>query len=174
MRFVPAIFWDAGKVRNSGHLDEFNRSGGYSGLGTYSQTRGLRRLAVVGDESWSPRRSALRVSKPVTPRLPCWNARNIPFNTAPQACQRWGFFRWPRQYQEITVFMFAIIGILVVVGAVMGGYLMEHGNIKVLIQPAELVIIGGASLGTVLIAILFIFLRPLPAVCRSFHRIEVH
>src|SRR5882762_2161720 len=48
--------------------------------------------------------------------------------------------------------MFAIIGILVVVGAVMGGYLMEHGNIKVLIQPAELVIIGGASLGTVLIA----------------------
>jgi chemotaxis protein MotA len=47
--------------------------------------------------------------------------------------------------------MFAIIGILVVIGAVMGGYLMEHGNVKVLIQPAELVIIGGAALGTVLI-----------------------
>jgi len=29
---------------------------------------------------------------------------------------------------------------------------MEHGNIRVLIQPAELVIIGGAALGTVLIA----------------------
>jgi chemotaxis protein MotA len=48
--------------------------------------------------------------------------------------------------------MFAIIGIVVVFGAVMCGYLMEHGNIKVLIQPAELIIIGGAAIGTVLIA----------------------
>lgn len=48
--------------------------------------------------------------------------------------------------------MFVIIGIVVVIGAVMGGYLMEHGNLKVLIQPAELVIIGGAALGTVLVA----------------------
>jgi chemotaxis protein MotA len=48
--------------------------------------------------------------------------------------------------------MFAIIGILVVFGAVAGGYLMEHGNLKVLLQPAELIIIGGAGLGTVLIA----------------------
>jgi chemotaxis protein MotA len=48
--------------------------------------------------------------------------------------------------------MFAIIGIVVVIGGVVGGYLMEHGNLKVLIQPAELVIIGGAALGTVLIA----------------------
>src|SRR5579871_3047975 len=48
--------------------------------------------------------------------------------------------------------MFAIIGILVVFGCVVAGYLMEHGNIRVLIQPAELVIIGGAAVGTVLIA----------------------
>src|SRR5437764_10912077 len=48
--------------------------------------------------------------------------------------------------------MFAIIGIVVVIGAILGGYLMEHGNIKVLIQPAELLIIGGAAAGTVLIA----------------------
>src|SRR5690242_8734849 len=48
--------------------------------------------------------------------------------------------------------MFVIIGILVVFGAVVGGYLMEHGNIRVLLQPAELVIIGGAAVGTVLIA----------------------
>jgi chemotaxis protein MotA len=40
--------------------------------------------------------------------------------------------------------MFAIIGILVVFGAVVGGYLMEKGNLMVLI--------GGASIGTVLIA----------------------
>jgi len=48
--------------------------------------------------------------------------------------------------------MFPIIGILVVFGAVVAGYLMEHGNLKVLIQPAELVIIGGAAIGTVLVA----------------------
>jgi chemotaxis protein MotA len=48
--------------------------------------------------------------------------------------------------------MFAIIGIVVVFGAVVGGYLMEHGNLRVLLQPAELIIIGGAGAGTVLIA----------------------
>ncbi len=48
--------------------------------------------------------------------------------------------------------MFAIIGILVVFGAVVGGYLMEHGHIQVLLQPAELLIIGGAGAGTVLVA----------------------
>jgi chemotaxis protein MotA len=54
--------------------------------------------------------------------------------------------------------MFSIIGIVVVIGAVVGGYLMEHGNIKVLLQPAELVIIGGAAIGTLLIA------NPLPVI----------
>jgi chemotaxis protein MotA len=48
--------------------------------------------------------------------------------------------------------MFSIVGILIVIAAIMGGYLMEHGNIKVLLQPAELLIIGGAAMGTVLIA----------------------
>jgi chemotaxis protein MotA len=48
--------------------------------------------------------------------------------------------------------MFSIIGILVVFGAVVAGYLMEHGNLRVLLQPAELVIIGGAAVGTVLVA----------------------
>lgn len=48
--------------------------------------------------------------------------------------------------------MFSIIGIVVVFGAVIAGYLMEHGNLKVLVQPAELVVIGGAAMGTVLIA----------------------
>lgn len=48
--------------------------------------------------------------------------------------------------------MFSIIGILVVIGAILGGYLMEHGNIRVLLQPAELLIIGGAAMGTLLIA----------------------
>ena len=48
--------------------------------------------------------------------------------------------------------MFSIIGILIVIGAILGGYLMEHGNIRVLLQPAELLIIAGAATGTVLIA----------------------
>ena len=48
--------------------------------------------------------------------------------------------------------MFAIIGLVVVFGAIVAGYLMEHGNIRVLLQPAELIIIGGASIGTVLVA----------------------
>jgi chemotaxis protein MotA len=48
--------------------------------------------------------------------------------------------------------MFAIIGIVVVFGSVLAGYLMEHGNVRVLIQPAELVLIAGAAIGTVLIA----------------------
>jgi chemotaxis protein MotA len=48
--------------------------------------------------------------------------------------------------------MFIIIGIVVVSGAVVAGYLMEHGNLRVLMQPAELITIGGAAIGTVLIA----------------------
>jgi chemotaxis protein MotA len=48
--------------------------------------------------------------------------------------------------------MFAIIGIVVVFGCIVAGYLMEHGNLKVLLQPAELLIIGGAAAGTVLVA----------------------
>jgi chemotaxis protein MotA len=48
--------------------------------------------------------------------------------------------------------MFSIIGIVIVFGAIVGGYLMEKGNLLVLMQPAELIIIGGAAAGTVLIA----------------------
>ena len=48
--------------------------------------------------------------------------------------------------------MFAIVGILVVFGAVIGGFLMERGHLEVLLQPAELLIIGGAGIGTLLVA----------------------
>jgi len=47
--------------------------------------------------------------------------------------------------------MFPIIGVVVVLGCIAGGYLMEKGNLLVLMQPAELLIIGGAAIGTVLI-----------------------
>ena len=48
--------------------------------------------------------------------------------------------------------MFAIIGILVVFGAVLGGFLLEKGPVAVLLQPSEFLIIGGAALGTLLAA----------------------
>jgi chemotaxis protein MotA len=48
--------------------------------------------------------------------------------------------------------MFAIIGILLVFGAVLGGFVMEQGHIAVLLQPAEFLIIVGAALGTLLTA----------------------
>jgi len=48
--------------------------------------------------------------------------------------------------------MFVIIGAIVVLAGVIGGYLMEKGNLSVLFQPAELVIIYGAAIGGFLIA----------------------
>jgi chemotaxis protein MotA len=48
--------------------------------------------------------------------------------------------------------MFSIIGILVVFGAVLAGFLMEKGPLAVLMQPSELIIIGGAAIGTMLVA----------------------
>jgi len=48
--------------------------------------------------------------------------------------------------------MFVIIGIVTVLGAIALGYMMEHGNFAVLWQPAELVIIFGAALGSLVVA----------------------
>jgi chemotaxis protein MotA len=43
--------------------------------------------------------------------------------------------------------MFALVGLIIVFGSVIGGYLLEHGNMHVLFQPVELLIIGGAAVG---------------------------
>ena len=43
--------------------------------------------------------------------------------------------------------MFVIIGIVAVFAAVLGGFLMEKGPLLVLMQPSELLIIGGAASG---------------------------
>ena len=48
--------------------------------------------------------------------------------------------------------MLVILGILIVFAAVLGGFLLEQGNPWVLLQPAELVIVGGAALGILLVA----------------------
>lgn len=49
--------------------------------------------------------------------------------------------------------MLAIIGIVVVFGAVVGGFMMEGGPFLVLMQPVEFLIIGGAVIGGLLIAV---------------------
>src|ERR1035438_2212720 len=56
--------------------------------------------------------------------------------------------------------MISIIGIVVVFGAIAAGYAMEHGNFLVLMQPAELLIILGAAIGTLVVA------NPLPLLIR--------
>ena len=43
--------------------------------------------------------------------------------------------------------MLSILGIVIVLGAIVGGYLIEHGKLLVLLQPAELIIILGAAVG---------------------------
>lgn len=48
--------------------------------------------------------------------------------------------------------MFVIIGAIVVLVSVIGGFLLEKGNLHVLFQPAEFMIIGGAALGSFIIA----------------------
>src|SRR5579859_818791 len=57
----------------------------------------------------------------------------------------------PRPFWQEKPDVFPIIGIFVVLGCIAGGYLMEKGNFLVLMQPAELLIILGAAIGTVLI-----------------------
>ena len=48
--------------------------------------------------------------------------------------------------------MFLIIGIIVVLGCVIGGFLMIQGPMGVLVQPSEFVVIGGAAFGAMLAA----------------------
>ena len=48
--------------------------------------------------------------------------------------------------------MASIIGIVIVLGAILAGFLMEKGPLAVLLQPSEFIIIGGAALGTLVAA----------------------
>jgi chemotaxis protein MotA len=56
--------------------------------------------------------------------------------------------------------MISLIGIVVVLGAIAGGYFMEHGKFLVLLQPAELIIILGSAIGTIVVA------NPMPTLKR--------
>ncbi|MBF0538938.1 MAG: flagellar motor stator protein MotA [Nitrospirae bacterium] len=48
--------------------------------------------------------------------------------------------------------MTVLVGMVIVLTAVVGGYLMEHGNLALLINPAEFFIIGGAAFGSFVVA----------------------
>ncbi len=48
--------------------------------------------------------------------------------------------------------MLAIIGLVIVMASVFGGFLLHGGDINVLIQPSEFLIIWGAALGTLVVA----------------------
>ena len=48
--------------------------------------------------------------------------------------------------------MFLIIGIVLVLGCVAGGFVLSHGELGALWQPYELLVIGGAALGAFVIA----------------------
>jgi chemotaxis protein MotA len=48
--------------------------------------------------------------------------------------------------------MLMIVGALVVIGSIMGGYLMEGGKVLLLSQPAEFIIIAGSGVGSLLIS----------------------
>ena len=54
--------------------------------------------------------------------------------------------------------MFVILGLAVVIGSILFGYTMHHGQIAVLLQWSEFIIIGGAGLGA------FVVANPMPVV----------
>ncbi len=48
--------------------------------------------------------------------------------------------------------MFVIIGYVLILGAVIGGFMMAGGHVAALLQPNELVIISGAALGALVVS----------------------
>lgn len=64
--------------------------------------------------------------------------------------------------------MFPIIGIAIVFGSIIGGYILEDGNIYVLFQPAEFLIVGGAAIGSIVLTcppkLLFQIIKAIPRV----------
>jgi chemotaxis protein MotA len=64
-----------------------------------------------------------------------------------------------------------VAGLVVVLGSVVTGYLMEQGNLWVLMQPAELLIIGGGAVGIVLVSS---SARNLRILVRALYSVAVH
>ncbi len=51
--------------------------------------------------------------------------------------------------------MSILLGLVILFGCIITGYIMHHGKIAVLMQPSEYIIIGGAGLGSVIVAFSF-------------------
>ncbi len=54
-----------------------------------------------------------------------------------------------------------IVGALIVIGCIIGGYVLEHGHLAALFQPVELLIIGGAAFGATFIS------HPMPVIKKA-------
>ena len=48
--------------------------------------------------------------------------------------------------------MFVVVGTLLVIGSIIGGYTMHGGHLEILIQVTEFIIIGGAAIGSLIIS----------------------
>ncbi len=59
--------------------------------------------------------------------------------------------------------MNVIIGVLIVLGCVLGGFVLEKGNLHALFQPVELLIILGAAVGAMIISSPFKLLKEIAA-----------
>lgn len=55
-----------------------------------------------------------------------------------------------------------IVGALIVIGCILGGYLAEHGHLEALVQPIEVLIIGGSAFGAMFIS------HPMPIIKGAF------
>lgn len=67
--------------------------------------------------------------------------------------------------------MFLIIGIVIVLACVIGGFLMINGPLGVLMQPSEFVVIGGAAIGAMIAAnplkLLKLLLKKIPVALKG-------
>jgi chemotaxis protein MotA len=55
-----------------------------------------------------------------------------------------------------------IIGFAIVIGSIVAGYVLSHGNLMAIVQPYELLIIGGSALGA------FVVSNPGPVIKKTF------
>jgi chemotaxis protein MotA len=51
-----------------------------------------------------------------------------------------------------SIFVFVIVGAIIVIVCVFGGFILDKGNIMVLVQPTEFLIIGGAAIGSLILS----------------------
>ncbi len=69
--------------------------------------------------------------------------------------------------------MFVIIGYVVILGCVVGGFIMSGGHVAALIQPVELLIIGGATAGAFIVGsggkVMSAVIKALPTVFKGSH-----